>query len=498
MTGLANTLLQQPYRVIMEEQAELLKTVLEINKTVSALAEKVENNREKVELLREEASYNATAVSEQIKLISLTTTDTLSRIAALEGKATTHNPRATATQPNVDDTTSHTTGPLYKPKGKLDTNLTTNKQNTNPLTAHHPCHAVIRFLPDGIREEDRMEPALVVSTINNALANTQSLKAKHIKAVAASYNNHGNLIVSTRADQLATDLLQYAETFLPLISQGYKTSALEDKRWFKIQVDGVSTHSMANLGPRTLLTAEAVHAELMACNPTYAQAIDHIVAPPRWMCTQEELRNTLRSSLVFTIDDEDTARELLRGNSLAAFARYCPLRAYQDRPPVKQCKNCWGWDHTANKCKAQTRCRLCAGEHREEDHITDRDCRKCEALGESKGMVVDTAHCIHNLHCANCSTISHITEKDHTADARRCPVCLEKYGTAWSNKWKALKSDNPWKVISARKPRKAKNPQNNPPSAQAIPPDQLACQNQFSILEDSNSVAHIEEDTPNQ
>ena len=113
-------------------------------------------------------------------------------------------------------------------------------------------------------------------------------------------------------------------------------SALKDKRWFKIQVDGVSTHTMANYGPRTLLAAETVHEELRTCNPAYAQAADHIVSPPRWMRTQEELKNTLRSSLVFTVDDEDIAKELLWGNSLAAFAHYCPLHAYQQRPPVKQ------------------------------------------------------------------------------------------------------------------------------------------------------------------
>jgi len=219
-----------------------------------------------------------------------------------------------------------------------------------------------------------MEPALIMDTINNALANSQSLKAKHIKVVAAMYNNQGNLIISTWADQRALDLLQYSETFLPLISQGYSMSALEDKHWFKIQNDRVSTHSMTNCGPRTILTAETVHDELMTCNPTYALAADHIVSTPRWMRTKEELKGTLRSSLVFAVDDEETAKELLRGNSLAAFARYCPLRAYQDRPPVKQCKNCWGWDHMADKCKAPTRCRLCTGEHKEEEHIIDQDC----------------------------------------------------------------------------------------------------------------------------
>ena len=495
MTGLTNTLLQQPYRIIMEQQAELLKTVLEINKTVTALAERVVDNGEKVELLREEAVHNATAVTEQLRSISSVAADTQSRIVALEGKAGCPLPWAPVTQSNTEPVTSHATGPLYKPKGKPDANPRSTKPNTNPLSAHHPCRAVIRFLPDGIKEGDRMEPALVVNTINNALANSQALKAKHIKAVAATYNNQGNLIVSTRADQRATDLLQFVEIFLPLISQGYTTSALEDKRWFKIQVDGVSTHTMANYRPRTLLAAETVHEELRTCNPAYAQAADHIVSPPRWMRTQEELKNTLRSSLVFAVDDEDIAKELLWGNSLAAFARYCPLRAYQDRPPVKQCKNCWGWDHVADNCKAQTRCRLCAGDHKEEEHNMDQECRKCKALEESDGMVVDKVLCTHYLHCANCSTVSHITEKDHAADARRCPVRLDKYGTARSNERKALKSDNPWKVASARKPRKAKGPKNDSPTTQKVAPEQLACQNQFSAFEDFNLVAHIEEDT---
>ena len=219
-----------------------------------------------------------------------------------------------------------------------------------------------------------MELALIVDTINSALANSQSLKAKHIKVVAATYNNQGNLIISTRTDQRASDLLQYVETFLPLISQGHNTSALEDKRWFKIQVDRVSTHSMSNFRPRTILTAEMVHDELTACNPAYTLAADHIVSPPRWMQTKEELKDTLRSSLIFAIYDEDTAKELLCGNSLVAFTQYCPLHVCQDRPPIKQCKKCWGLDHMADKCKSMTRCQLCAGEHKEEDHTPEQNC----------------------------------------------------------------------------------------------------------------------------
>jgi len=51
MTGLANALLCQPYRVIMEQQMGILQLVLEINRAVKALVEKVANNGEKIELL---------------------------------------------------------------------------------------------------------------------------------------------------------------------------------------------------------------------------------------------------------------------------------------------------------------------------------------------------------------------------------------------------------------------------------------------------------------
>ncbi|EDR03788.1 uncharacterized protein LACBIDRAFT_331226 [Laccaria bicolor S238N-H82] len=378
-------LTEQPYKIIMEQQATLTQAMHEVIRTMASHMEKTEAIGDKVERMREETTFNFSAMAEQLKVLETANNATQTRFKTLDEIVGNTSPQNTGTAKNTSFTTSYATGPLPKPKGKTVNNPGQEKPNTNPAAAHHLSRAVIRFLPDGIRDEDRMEPALIVSTINNALANSQSLKAKHIRAVTASYNNQGNLIVSTRADQLAADLLQYAELFIPLINQGYETSAREDKRWFKIQIDGVSTHTMTRFGPRSVISAETVHEELLACNVIYAQAIDNIVAPPRWMRTQEELDNTLRSSLVFAVDDEEVARGILQGKTLAAFARHCPLRAYQDRPPVKQCKNCWGWDHKAENCPNPTRCRLCADNHKEEDHPAEPDCRKCKALEESDG-----------------------------------------------------------------------------------------------------------------
>ncbi|KAF8159350.1 hypothetical protein B0H34DRAFT_635501, partial [Crassisporium funariophilum] len=141
-----------------------------------------------------------------------------------------------------------------------------------------------------------------------------------------------------------------------------------DKKWYKVQIDGINTGSLTIGDGRVLHTAETIHSELLACNPLYAQLQDNIVAKPRWLRTDEELRTTPRSSVVFALDDETAAKQVLNLRSLAAFGRHCTLRAFQDRPPVLQCRNCWRYDHNTDRCKEDQRCRICSGLHAESEH----------------------------------------------------------------------------------------------------------------------------------
>jgi len=229
MTGLANALLNQPYRILIDQQTELLKAIQQINNSVANLVKKVDNNEKTVEQFCEEALYNTTAMAEQLKAINSMATDTQTHISTLEEKTMFSKTRSTDIPQNMNHNNTYATRPTYKPKGKPDTNQGMPKPNPNPLTAHHPCHAVICFLPDGIKEGEHLKPTLVVDKINGTLANSQSLKARHMKVIAATYNNQGNLIISTHADQRVSDLLQYTKDFLFHINQGFETSALEDK-----------------------------------------------------------------------------------------------------------------------------------------------------------------------------------------------------------------------------------------------------------------------------
>ena len=125
-----------------------------------------------------------------------------------------------------------------------------------------------------------------------------------------------------------------------LANIGQNIELHEDKKWFKIQVDAVNTSTISIGNERVPITAEAVHDELLACNPQYANMSKSIVSKPRWLRAKEVLLTTHRSSLVFATTDEAAAHLILKYRSLAAFGRHCSVRAFQDRPPLMQCRNC--------------------------------------------------------------------------------------------------------------------------------------------------------------
>ena len=62
---------------------------------------------------------------------------------------------------------------------------------------------------------------------------------------------------------------------------------------------------------RVIHSAKKIHDELLACNPHYESLTKNIVAKPRWLRTNKELLITPRSSLVFALDGEQSAKNLL-------------------------------------------------------------------------------------------------------------------------------------------------------------------------------------------
>ena len=361
----------------------------------------------------------------------------------------------------------------------------------NPNSSHHPSRLVAQFLPKGVPDILRPDPGSIVTKLNSALALNQA--SKHLKVVAASFNTQGNLIISTRADQTASELLKYQEGLLPILTQIGNTNEVqlrEDKKWFKIQIDAVNTSAISITNQKILLSGEAVHEELASCNPQYAQLQNTLVAKPRWLRSEEELTTTQRSSLVFATTDEHAARLILKQKYLAAFGRHCSVRAFQDRPPLTQCRNCWRLDHPTQQCKSERRCRICSGPHGEEDHqyTNPQNCHRCtqaRELGDSMDTTAE-GHCPHDLRCLNCLGNCNI-DNNHPANARRCPARLNKYGTARENERRTRNSDNPWAKVKSKKPKQ------NPIPVRPLPSQTNASSsNRYSVLETPAPTAPIQ------
>ena len=134
--------------------------------------------------------------------------------------------------------------------------------------------------------------------------------------------------MSSRADQTAAELAKFEDAIKPVLVRlsGIQNVVVhEDKKWFKVQVDGVNTGSLTIGEGQVLYSGEKIHDELSLCNPLYAQLTKHIVAKLRWLQTSEELQTTLRSSLVFAMDDEQATKNILSLKVLAAFGSHCSL-----------------------------------------------------------------------------------------------------------------------------------------------------------------------------
>ena len=231
--------------------------------------------------------------------------------------------------PSVNSTKHTNHLPQVNPKLAPAANPQTKPAPLNPNTSHHPSRLVAQFLPTGIPEELRPDPSRIVAELNSAITNNH--RNIQVKIVAASFNSQGNLIISTRSDQTASDLLKYRDSIIPVLSNiGFSESIelREDKKWFKIQIDAVNTSTISIGNECVPATSEVVHEELVACNPQYALMLNSIVSKPRWLRSKEELLTTNRSSLVFATTDESAARLILKHRSLAAFGRHCSVRAF--------------------------------------------------------------------------------------------------------------------------------------------------------------------------
>ncbi|KAJ7509174.1 hypothetical protein B0H11DRAFT_1901317 [Mycena galericulata] len=128
---------------------------------------------------------NVTAVAHNIREME---DRLMTRLQALEAATTTGwNTNTPTTQTHTAPNASYATGPTINPGRKTQTNAP-KKPPANPLSPHHPSRLVVQVLPEGVKPDDRPEPAQLIKDINARLAN--SAEAKHLMVVSTKWNAH--------------------------------------------------------------------------------------------------------------------------------------------------------------------------------------------------------------------------------------------------------------------------------------------------------------------
>lgn len=211
-----------------------------------------------------------------------------------------------------------------------------------------------------------------------------------------------------REDQRGEDLRRHAKEFIDILGvPANSIDMLMDDRRFKVRINGVWT---GRDGEGGINTPEDLKEELERFNPIMSRVT--LMGNPRWMRAMTDLQEKEHSSIVLEFAKEEDAQAMIAAKYVAMFANFCKVVHHADRPPVLQCSRCWAIGHHVSRCKHAARCRLCAGEHSEKDHVeTEAHQMAVEGIEEDENSSQKKKQ---EKRCVNCGG-------DHTATERSCP-----------------------------------------------------------------------------
>jgi hypothetical protein len=136
---------------------------------------------------------------------------------------------------------------------------------------------------------------------------------------------------------------------------------------------------------------------LYADNPWFANI--KLKEQPRWLCRIDNIGNKKHSSIVLTLEDQESLKELTKRRTIFRWGHPMRIKEYLDTKPNKQCLKCWSLTHNTSTCTSHYKCRRCGETHHEHDH-TCQECADTHSL------------CPHDK-CPNCG-------KEHLADSKLC------------------------------------------------------------------------------
>ncbi|PBK71413.1 hypothetical protein ARMSODRAFT_973836 [Armillaria solidipes] len=277
---------------------------------------------------------------------------------------------ATATTPR-DGNIAKVLAPRYaaqpaRPAKPTAQTTTTVTKPVNPNKVYNPCCMVVQA-PELPINYERPRPEIVAIRVNKEL--TKHDETKVFMVVHIQFNVNNRCILNLQSDQRATDLELHANIFKHVVFPGWETvEVYPDENWFSVYICGIRTGIIDRPDGDRIRPAEEVRQELMVKNPDLHGRTIRVF---RWVRPKGKLmeEGKYASLVVVSFEKEKDARYMTEERrNVSLYWMLCIVKEFTDKPPVIQCEECQNF-HRKAVCKVTAKCRLCAEDHHENDHV---------------------------------------------------------------------------------------------------------------------------------
>jgi hypothetical protein len=318
------------------------------------------------------------------------------KIKQLEDKIDILLKNSTTTPSLLKNTTSTTTN-LQQPWNQVA--ASSKSSTSNPAKTFPDQKSISKksrtftILRNTTADNQSINPLQIRDCINHALLDAKA--SPQLKVASATLNPRGNIVVLTKDNCTATEVLKFQDQIQKAVNSldKHTENIQTSEDWAKVLVHGIHQEYF----PDTIDGMEKLKKEIEDFNSRVK-----VMNTPRYLLRPERRNGKQHSSVVFAVQNKEVLKSIVK-SGLHAMGNSQKVEEFYSVRPVDQCPKCQGFGHHHQRCKKAATCRICSAEHLTSEH----KCGNCKAVGKL---------CPHYTpKCINCSG-------KHKANDPSCPT----------------------------------------------------------------------------
>ncbi|CAF4522783.1 unnamed protein product [Didymodactylos carnosus] len=202
--------------------------------------------------------------------------------------------------------------------------------------------------------------------MENFRSATENLQIKFVPQYAYPHPRGGFVIQFTTREIQQQMMKSFKEGLWDKTTFGGDFNVYEPKDNFSVVLKDVPS----------VINDDALVQSILAANPNLNFSLN--VIQVNRLVRRDVFPVPYTISVRLIVETEELKQRLLNLKHLYIEGHLCVIQQYQNRIKPVQCTNCWKFSHVATACRVKTRCKMCGGEHSDENcSLNDMTCSNC-------------------------------------------------------------------------------------------------------------------------